>query len=124
VRRAGRKQIMTIQEAADRLHVHPTSLSKLVKEGELIHGAKIAGKWDIPDSEVSRLLETRYEFHPEYIDVAALAERIGKAEKTVRKYIQDNFFKAVTDPLCMTRKLFIRRDQIAPLERVLKQRPI
>jgi plasmid maintenance system antidote protein VapI len=38
---------MTIQEAADRLHVHPTSLSKLVKEDALIHGAKIAGKWDI-----------------------------------------------------------------------------
>lgn len=115
---------MTIHEAAERLHVHPTSLSKLVKEGELISGEKIAGKWEISDAEVARLLATRYEFSPDYLDVAAVAERVGKAEKTVRKYIQDNFFRAVTDPLCITRKLFIRRDQFAPLERVLKQRPV
>ena len=45
--RQEKKHTMTIIEAAERLHIHPTSLSKMVKAGEIISGQKIGGKWEI-----------------------------------------------------------------------------
>ena len=45
--------------SAARLHIHPTSLAKLVKAGDLISGQKVKGRWEIEESEVARLLATR-----------------------------------------------------------------
>lgn len=114
---------MTIIEAAERLHIHPTSLSKLVKAGEIITGQKIKGKWEIEDREVVRLAATRYEYNPAYIDVAAVAEIIGKAERTVIKYIESGEIEGVLDPLCQTRKYWIHRERLRPMERILHLRP-
>ena len=114
---------MTIIEAAERLHIHPTSLSNLVKAGDLISGQKVKGGWEIEESEVARLLATRYEYNPEWIDVAAVARLIDKADRTVLKYIEAGEIEGRVDPLCMTRKLFVHRERLRPMERILRMRP-
>lgn len=114
---------MTIIEAAERLHIHPTSLSKLVKAGEIISGQKIKGKWEVNEREVARLFAVRYEYNPAYIDVAAVAEIIGKAERTVIKYIESGEIEGVLDPLCQAHKLFVHRERLRPMERILRMRP-
>ena len=74
---------MTIIEAAERLHIHPTSLSNLVKAGDLISGQKVKGRWEIEESEVARLLATRYEIRGECM---TLKQRERQAQKIVDEW--------------------------------------